>query len=51
MNNEKIYHSISNGGITSLVLGIVVLATGVVAGTLLIISGAKLIKQKYQLTF
>ena len=40
MSNEKIYRTISHSGGASLALGIVVLVTG-----------AKLLKQKYQITF
>lgn len=50
MNNEKIYRAMSHGGVGSLVLGIVVLATGIATGTLMIINGARLLKQKYQVT-
>ena len=41
MSNEKIYRT----------LGIVVLVTGIVSGVLMIVTGAKLLKQKYQITF
>lgn len=51
MNNEKLYRVISNAGAGSLVLGIIVLVTGIVTGTLMIINGARLLKQKYQITF
>lgn len=50
MSNEKLYHAISRGGAGSLVLGIVVLVTGIASGTLMIINGAKLLKNKYQIT-
>ena len=48
MSNEKIYRTISHSGGASLALGIVVLVTGIVSGVL---TGAKLLKQKYQITF
>ena len=48
MNNEKIYRTISHSGGASLALGIV---TGIVSGVLMIVTGAKLLKQKYQITF
>ena len=51
MNNEKIYRTISHSGGASLALGIVVLVTGIVSGVLMIVTGAKLLKQKYQITF
>lgn len=47
--NEKIYKTMSRVGGGTLALGIVILVTGVAAGTLLIINGAKLIKQKYEI--
>ena len=51
MSNEKIYRTISHSGGASLALGIVVLVTGIVSGVLMIVTGAKLLKQKYQITF
>lgn len=51
MNNEKIYRTMSRGGAGSLALGIIVLVTGVVSGILMIINGAKLLRQKRQITF
>ena len=50
MNNEKLYRTISHGGGGGLTLGIIVLVTGIVSGTLMIINGARLLKQKYQIT-
>ena len=50
MNNEKIYRAMSHGGVGGLVLGIVVLVTGIVTGTLMIINGAKVLRNKYQVT-
>lgn len=47
--NEKIYKTVSRAGSASLVIGIVVLVTGIVSGTLLIINGARLIKKKYEI--
>ena len=51
MSNEKIYRTISHSGGASLALGIGVLVTGIVSGVLMIVTGAKLLKQKYQITF
>ena len=51
MNNEKIYRTISHSVGASLALGSVVLVTGIVSGVLMIVTGAKLLKQKYQITF
>lgn len=47
--NEKMYKTISRAGSGTLAIGIVVLVTGIVSGTLLIINGAKLIKKKYEI--
>ena len=44
--NEKIYKTMSAAGISNLAVGIIVLATGIASGTLLIIQGAKLLKRK-----
>jgi len=44
--NEKLYKAINATAISSLVLGICVLATGIVSGVLLIINGARLLKHK-----
>lgn len=47
--NEKIYKTMSGAGASSLVLGIVVLVTGVAAGVMMIISGARLLKRKSEI--
>lgn len=47
--NEKIYKTMSRSGACSLALGIVVLVTGVAAGVLMIVSGARLMKRKYEI--
>lgn len=47
--NEKIYKTMSRTGAGSLTLGIIVLVTGIVTGTLMIINGAKLIKRKSEI--
>ncbi|HJB28101.1 MAG TPA: hypothetical protein IAA06_04820 [Candidatus Blautia faecavium] len=44
--NEKIYKTMSKSGACNLALGIIVLVTGIVAGILMIVNGAKLIKRK-----
>ena len=44
--NEKLYKAMVSSAVSSLVIGICVLATGVAAGVLLIINGAKLLKHK-----
>ena len=44
--NEKKYKIMGNAGVTSLVLGVVMIASAVAMGVLLIIQGAKLLKSK-----
>lgn len=51
MNNEKIYKTMTNVGAGDLALGIIVLITGIVCGTLMIINGARLLKGKSDLMF
>ncbi|MDO4557003.1 MAG: hypothetical protein Q4B70_17980 [Lachnospiraceae bacterium] len=47
--NEKLYKTVSRIGGGTLAIGIIVLVTGIAAGTMLIINGAKLIKNKYEI--
>jgi len=51
MNNEKTYKTMANVGAGDLVLGIIVLVTGIVAGVMMIINGARLMKGKSDLMF
>lgn len=51
MNNEKIYKTMTSVGAADLAVGIVVLLTGIVAGVLLIVNGARLLKGKSDLIF
>lgn len=44
--NEKIYKTMGNTGVANLAVGIVILVTGIVAGVLLIVNGARLLKCK-----
>lgn len=48
--SERIYKTMSRAGMGSLVIGIVVLVTGVAAGVLMVINGAKLMKRRYEIT-
>lgn len=48
--NEKVYKSMSRVGAGSVATGIVVLVTGVAAGVLMIIAGAKLLARRDDLT-
>ena len=45
--NEKIYKAMGSSAVSSLVIGICVLATGIAAGVLLIINGSRLLNQKF----
>lgn len=51
MNNEKTYKIMANVGAGDLALGVIVLVTGIVAGVLMIINGARLLKGKSDLIF
>lgn len=51
MNNEKTYKIMANVGAADLALGITVLVTGIVAGILMIVNGARLLKGKSDLMF
>lgn len=48
---EKIYHTMKSVGVWNLVLGILMIITGAVAGSLLIINGARLLRKKSDLLF
>lgn len=49
--NEKIYKTLAHAGIWNLVMGIVVLVTGIASGVLLLVSSVRLLKSKDDLTF
>lgn len=49
--NEKVYKSMGFAGVTSVVTGIVVVVTGVAAGTMMIVGGARLLKDKSKIMF
>ncbi|MDD3173012.1 MAG: DUF5362 family protein [Herbinix sp.] len=48
---EKIYHTMKSVGVWNLVLGILMIITGIISGILLILNGAKLLKKKSELMF
>ncbi|MDF2844408.1 MAG: putative rane protein [Herbinix sp.] len=48
---EKIYHTMKSVGVWNLVLGILTIIAGAVAGTLLILNGSRLLKKKSELMF
>lgn len=47
---ERTYKAMSRGGAFSLTVGIIMLVTGIVSGTLMIINGAVLLKRKNEIT-
>lgn len=47
--NEKVFKTVSSMAVWNIVMGIVVLVTGITSGVLLLISGAKLMKSKSEL--
>ena len=49
--NEKAFHTMSKSGAASLVIGLLVMVTGIVFGILLIVNGGKLLKGKKNITF
>ena len=48
---EKVYKTMGSTGGGSLAIGICILVTGIVAGILLIVNGARLLKNRERLTF
>ena len=48
--SEKAYKTMAQTGAANLVLGIVVLVTGITAGVLLLVQGGRLLKNKSDLT-
>ena len=46
---EKIYKTMSSTGACSLTVGIIVLATGIVTGIMMIVNGARLLKKKSEI--
>ena len=48
---EKAYRTMKNSGAGSIVIGIIILVTGVAAGVISIVNGASLLKNKIEITF
>ena len=48
---ERIYNTMKSVGVWNLVMGILLIISGIVAGILLILNGAKLLKKKSDLLF
>lgn len=49
--NEKIYKTMSSTGTGSIVVGIVIMVTGLVCGILAVVNGARLLKKKSEIIF
>lgn len=49
--NEKIYKTMSSTGAGSIVVGIVIMVTGLVCGILAVVNGARLLKKKSEIIF
>lgn len=47
--DEKVYKTIGFSGAANLAIGVCILVTGLTAGILLIINGAKLLKSKHKI--
>ena len=48
---ENVYKTMLNTGAANIAIGIIMIVTGLSAGTLAIVTGANLLKKKSQLTF
>ncbi len=48
---EKVYKTMKRTGVLNIVIGSIILAAGVSTGILAIISGAKLLSRKSEITF
>ncbi len=49
--SEKIYTTMKAVGIGNLVMGILLIISGIVSGVLMIVSGGKLLKKKSEILF
>ena len=49
--SEKIYTTMKSVGIGNLVMGILLIISGIVSGVLMIVSGGKLLKKKSEILF
>ncbi|QOV18041.1 hypothetical protein INP51_08210 [Blautia liquoris] len=49
--NEKTYKIMKSVGAGNIALGIITLVSGIATGILMIVSGARLLKQKREITF
>ena len=44
--SERVYKTMSRAGASSLVLGIILMVTGITAGIMMVVNGARLLKRK-----
>lgn len=49
--DEKVYKTIGHTGVANLAVGICILAGGIAAGVLLIVNGARLLKNRSKILF
>lgn len=49
--DEKIYSTMKGVGITNVVIGILTMAAGIAMGTVVLVNGARLLKQKSGIIF
>lgn len=49
--NEKIYKTMGRSGVMSLIVGIICIAAGAACGIMSVITGARLLKKKGEITF
>ena len=49
--NEKVYKTMTTTGACSIVVGIIIIVSGVVCGILSIVNGARLLKKKSEIIF
>jgi hypothetical protein len=48
---ERVYKTMQRAGISNIILGIIILLTGITTGILMIINGSRLMYQKKNITF
>lgn len=48
---EKIYNTMKSVGVWNLVIGIILIVSGILSGVFIIVNGAKLLKKKSDLLF
>lgn len=48
---EKVYKTMGGAGAANIAVGVIILVTGIVSGTLLLVSGAKLLGARSKILF